>query len=164
MSRLEVPISHQALWSTGDVRLWADLDLLLKDNAGNWKKETFRVDTGSALTTFPAHLAKQLDLPFPPKASPGAVHVQTGLEIRSGYLRFQIDGMDQTEYVTPCLFLGDPDTPPAGQPATFPRKLLQPFGLLDQLRFTMDRDPVAGALDGELIVEKKQPTTPSSPP
>jgi hypothetical protein len=155
VSRLEVVISHKILWATGDVLLWADLDLLLKDNLGNWKKETFRVDTGSEITTMPAHLAKQLDLPLPQHVAPGAVHVQTGLEIRSGYLRFRIEGMDQTEYTAACLFLGGPDTPPTGQPATLPRKLLQPFGLLDHLRFTMDWNPVAGALYGQLIVERK---------
>jgi hypothetical protein len=89
MSRLAVPVTGKILWSTGDVRLRADLDFLLKDNAGGWKKETFRVDTGADLTTFPAHLAKQLDLPMPVRAAAGALHVQTGLDIRSGILRFQ---------------------------------------------------------------------------
>jgi hypothetical protein len=64
--------------------------------------------------------------------------------------------MDQTGYLTACLFLGDPNTPPMGGPATFPRRLLQPFGLLDQLRFTIDKDPTGvGALYGVLVVEKK---------
>jgi hypothetical protein len=156
MSRLAVPVTGKNLWSTGDVRLRADLDFLLKDNAGGWKKETFRVDTGTDLTTFPAHLTKQLDLPMPVRAAAGAVHVQTGLEIRSGILRFQIAGMDPTEYATPCLFLGDPDTPPRpGNPATFPGKLLQPFHLLDQLQFTLGKDPAVGSLYGELIAEKR---------
>ncbi len=64
--------------------------------------------------------------------------------------------MDPTEYVIACLFLGDPDAPPAQTPpATRPRKLLQPFQLLDWLRFTLDKDPAAGSLYGELIVEKR---------
>jgi hypothetical protein len=156
MSRLTVPVTGKLLWSTGDVRLRADLDLLLKDNAGGWKKETFRVDTGTDLTTFPAYLAKQLDLPMPARVAAGAVHVQTGLEIRSGILRFQVVGMDATEYATPCLFLGDPDTPPdPNLPATVPGKLLQPFHLLDQLRFTLGKDPATGSLYGELLVEKR---------
>ncbi len=76
--------------------------------------------------------------------------------IRSGVLRFRIEGMDQTEYVVPCLFLGDPDAPPAlTPPATRPRNLLQPFQLLDQLRFTLDKDPSAGLLHGEMVVEKR---------
>ena len=93
---------------------------------------------------------------MPQRISRGATHVQTGLEVRSGVLRFRIDGMDPTEYVIPCLFLGDPDVPPdPARPATWPRKLLQPFQLLDWLRFTLDKDPAAGLLYGELIVEKR---------
>jgi hypothetical protein len=152
---LAVPISHQTLWATGDVRLWADLVLLLKDSSGNWKKASFRADTGSEVTTMPAYRAKKLNLPFPKNAAPGAVHVQTGLEVRSGYLRFRIDGMDSTEYVTSCLFLGDPDTFPSGPRATLPRNLLQPFGLLDQLRFRVEHAPAAGTPYGELVIEKK---------
>jgi hypothetical protein len=157
LSRLEIPISHQTLWATGDVRLWADLDLVLKDQAGNWTPpESFRVDTAAEITTFPAYHAKRLGLPLPRAPHPGVAHGQTGLEIRSGYLRFQIVGMDQTEYVIATLFLGDPDLPPdPTQPATFPRKLLQPLALLDKLRFTADRDPAVGSLYGDLIVEKR---------
>jgi hypothetical protein len=155
MSGLLVPISRRILWSTGDVLRWVELWLDLKDKAGAWKQVQFRLDTASEMTTFPAFLAKQLNLPMPQKAEVGAVHIQTGLEVRSGYLRFQIVGLDQTEYITPCLFLGDPYLPPAGRPGSLPRKLLQPLALLDQLRFTMDRDPSTGTLDGELLIEKK---------
>jgi hypothetical protein len=155
MSRLVVPVSKRILWSTGDILRWVELTLLLKNNAGAWQRHRFRLDSASEMTTFPAYRAKQRDLPMPQQAVVGAVHTQTGLEIRSGFLRFQIVGMDQTEYVTPCLFLGDPNRPPAGQAAALPPKLLQPLGLLDQLRFTMDRDPSAGTLDGELLIEKK---------
>jgi hypothetical protein len=150
MSRLEVPIIGKMLWSTGDVALRADLELRLKDSSGTWKGHTFLVDTGSELTTMGAHEAKQLGLPMPLQVSPGAIHAQTGLPFRSGYLQFQIVGMDLTEYVTPCLFLGDPNIPPNLSPqATAPRRLL------DQLRFSMDRDPAAGAMYGSLVVEKK---------
>lgn len=157
MSRLEIPVTGKALWATGDLKLWADLDLDLKDSAGTWRRQNFRVDTGTEITTFPARDAKQLGLSMPQHPAVGAVHTQTGLPFRSGYLRFRIPGMDQTEYVSPCLFLGDPDTPPdPWQPAAVvPRKLLQPFGLLDQLRFLMDRDPASGTLYGSLFVEKK---------
>jgi hypothetical protein len=155
MSRVAIPISGQVLWSTGDVRLRADIELLLKNNSGHFASETFRVDTASEVTTFPAYHAKLLGLPMPAKASPGVTHVQTGLEIRSGLLRFRVAGMDQTEYVAPCLFLGDPALPPApGSPANFPRKLLQPFALLDYLRFEIDKTGTA-SLFGELIIEKK---------
>jgi hypothetical protein len=63
--------------------------------------------------------------------------------------------MDQTEYVIPCLFLGDPDQPPAGPQASFPRRLLQPLALLDDLRFVMEKDLSSTAIYGHLIVEKK---------
>src|SRR5262245_49198544 len=142
MSRLEIPVSYKTLWSTGDVRLWADIELLLRNSAGGFTPETFRVDSGTEITTFPAFDGRRLGLPMPVNPSPGATHTQTGLEIRSGYLRLRVVGMDQTEYVTPCLFLGDPAVlPDPGRPATFPRKLLQPLALLDQLRFTMEKDP-----------------------
>jgi hypothetical protein len=156
MSRLEILITGKVLWHTGDIRLWADIDLELKDGSGNWHRRTFRVDTASDLTTMGAHEAKQLGLPIPRNAAQGAVHQQTGLEIRSGVLRFRIDGLDPTEYATACLFLGDPDTPPdPSRPATLPRKLLQPFGLLERLRFTLDKDPASGTMYGTLAVEKK---------
>jgi hypothetical protein len=112
MSRLEVPIKGRTLFATGDVLLWIELDLLLKDAVGSWQAQPFRLDTGAEMTTMSAFEAKQLGLPMPRHATRGAVHVQTGLTFRSGYLRFQIVGMDQTEYVVPCLFLGDPDAPP----------------------------------------------------
>lgn len=155
MSRLAVALSGKMLWSTGDLRLWAEMDVLLKDSAGNWLPESFRVDTATDVTTFPAFRAKQLTLPLPQRSSTGAIHAQTGLAIRSGLLRFRIRGMDLTEYSVACLFLGDPDTPPSGNPATFPRKLLQPLALLDHLRFQFDKDATVGAPYGEMIIEKK---------
>ena len=82
---------------------------------------------------------------MPQQVSLGATHVQTGLEVRSGVLRFTICGMDQTEHVIACLFRGDPNVPPASaQSATFPRSLLQPFQLLDRHRFKLDKDPLVG--------------------
>ncbi|HYT88802.1 MAG TPA: hypothetical protein VEL76_08850 [Gemmataceae bacterium] len=154
MSRLVIAVTGQVLWNTGDVRLWIELDLLLKDNAGGWKKHTFRLDSGTDLTTFPANLAKQLNLPLPSSAA-SVRHKQTGLEIRSGLLRFQIAGMDATEYVVACLFLGDPDVPTSGKAANVPRKLLQPLALLDRLRFQFDKNATLGAPHGEMIIEKK---------
>ncbi len=156
MSRLEIPISGRTLYATGDVLLSIELDFLLKDTSGSWQDQPFLVDTGAEMTTMGAYEAKQLGLPMPQHVSPGAVHNQTGLPFRSGYLRFQIVGMDQTVYVVPSLFLGDPDAPPdPARPATWPRKLLQPFQLLDWLRFTLDKDPATGSLYGELVVEKR---------
>jgi hypothetical protein len=155
MSRLAIAISGKILWATGDVRLWVELDLDLKDNAGNSKSQSFRVDSATDVSTFPAFQAKLGNLPFPRNAALGAVHNQTGLEIRSGYLRFRVVGMDQTEYALPCLFLGDPDTPPTGNPAAFPRALLQPLALLDWFRVAFDKDATVGAPHGEMILEKK---------
>jgi hypothetical protein len=158
MSRLEVPVVGKTLWHTGDILLRVDLDLFLKDSAGKWPPERFLVDSGTEITTMSAYDAKRLGLAMPQNVARGAVHRQTGLEIRSGFLRFRVAGMDQTEYAVACFFLGDPDTPPApGQPATFPRKLLQPLGLLGQLRFTLDRDAAVSAPYGTLTVEKKTP-------
>jgi hypothetical protein len=155
MSRLEVPVVGQILFSTGDVKLRIEIDLLLRNAAGGWHQDTFRVDSATEITTFPACDAKHYPLPIPQSATAGAAHAQTGLAVRSGFLRFRIHGMDQTEYAVPTLFLGDPDTPPdARQPATFPRKLLQPLALLDWLRFTAEKNPVRGNLYGELVVEK----------
>jgi hypothetical protein len=155
LSRLEVPVRAKVLWTTGDIKLWADLDVRLRDSGGAWHDETFRIDTATDFTTMSAYDAKQLGLPIPVGAVAGVTHAQTGLEVRSGYIRFQITGMDATEYVTPCFFLGDPDNPPVGPPGKFPRSLLQPLALLDRLRFMMEYDPLGGALYGLLVVESK---------
>jgi hypothetical protein len=155
MSRLAIPVSGKTLWATGDVRLWVALNLLVKDDSGAWQQETFRVDTATEITTFPAYLARQLNLPIPIKAASGATHTQTGLEIRSGLLHFRIDGMDATEYAVACFFLGDPQSFPAGNPATLPRKLLQPLALLDRLHFLFDKNATVAAPHREMIIEKK---------
>ncbi len=55
MSRLQQPLDYQILWSTGDLILRAELDLLLKDSQGNWHSKIFRVDSASDMTTMPAH-------------------------------------------------------------------------------------------------------------
>jgi hypothetical protein len=44
-----------------------------------------------------------------------------------------------------------------GPAATLPRRLLQPLGLLGQLRFTLDRDATASAPYGTLTIAKKTP-------
>jgi hypothetical protein len=154
MSKLVIPVTGQFLWHTGDRRLWTDTELHLKDGSGNWHRQIFRVDTATDLTTMGAHEAKQLGLPMPARPAVGAVHNQTGLEIRSGYLRFRIDGMGTAEYAITCLFLGDPDTPPAAsRQAPAPRNLLQPYQLVDWLRFVIEKDAVLGWPFGELVIE-----------
>jgi hypothetical protein len=168
MSRLQQPLDHQILWSTGDLLLRAELDLLLKDNQGNWHARIFRVDSASDMTTMPAHDARQLGLAMPahdarqlglaiPVNAAPLKHEQTGLEVRSGYLRCQVVGMDQSEYAFPCFFLGDPGLPPdpKSPPAVLPRCLLGLSGVIDKLRIAFDGDPAPGAPHGCLIVEKK---------
>jgi hypothetical protein len=153
-------LKGKILWATGDLLIWAVLDLELKDSSGRWSRETFRVDSASDMTTMPAFAAKLFGLPIPRSAAPGAVHTQTGLEIRSGYLRARVVGMDQTEYAFPCLFLGDPDTPPSpnAPAAAVPRNLLGLAGVVNQLRITFDGDPVPPhAQYGTMTVEKKTP-------
>src|SRR5262245_7874102 len=117
MSRLESPIKRDILYATGDILLRAELVLLLKDNSGNWQPETFRVDTGSDICSMPAWYAKSLNLPIPQQAVTATLTTPMGqvqVAVRSGYLRFKVDGMDQTEYAVPCQFLGDlaPIAPP----------------------------------------------------
>jgi hypothetical protein len=156
MSRVVIPITGKVLWATGDIRLWIDIELDLKNSAGNWRRATFRLDTATDLTTMGAFEATQRSLSVPPTAASAAVHQETGLEIHSGYLCFQIVSFDQAEYVTSCLFLGDPNTPLAGQqPSSLPRKHLQPLALVDRLRFTFDKDPATGSPYGDVTIEKK---------
>jgi hypothetical protein len=155
MSRVAIPVEARFLFATGDLLLRAEVDLILKTSSGAWVQERFLVDTGSEMTTFPAALAKTLDLPMPAKAAAGAIHAQTGLEIRSGVLRFQVAGTDQTEYVVGCLFLGDPDAPAVTPAANRPRKLLQPLGLIRRLRFTLEDNQAAGVPYGEMVIEKR---------
>jgi hypothetical protein len=155
MSRLVIPVSHRTLWATADEKLWNEIQLLLRDGTGNWQRERFRVDNGTEISTFPAWDAKRLGLVVPPR--PAAVrHEQTGLEVRSGMLRFRIVGMDLTEYAVPCLFLGDPNVRPGpnAPAATVAHNLLQPLALLRNLRFTMEKDPTGRNTYGQLVVEK----------
>jgi hypothetical protein len=159
VSRLALPLKYQTLWNTGDIILRGELDLLLKDSAGNWPQQTFRVDSASDMTTFPAFRAKQLGLPIPKNPAP-LTHEQTGLEVRSGYLRCQVVGLGSTEYIFPCFFLGDPDTPPAPAtpPARVPRNLLGLSGVIDKMRISFDGKAVPPhAPYGHVIVETITP-------
>jgi hypothetical protein len=157
MSRLAIPVSHRALYATGDTLLWVDVTLLLRDGAGNFVNRDFKVDSATQITTFPAHDARHLGLYLQPRPAP-IRHEQTGLEVRSGQLAFRVKGMDQTLYAVPCFFLGDPDTPPPpGTPrGQLPQNLLQPLHLLDVLKFSTEKDPASsGAPHGELVIEKR---------
>ena len=128
MSRLQVPLSSTVLWYTGELALRAYLDLLLRDAAGNWHKETFRVDSGTDVTSLSAAKAKALGLPMPQQGMTVPVTTTTGMApvvVRPGFLRLRVVGMDPVEHVIPCHFLGDPDAPPppGTVAATFPRSV-----------------------------------------
>jgi len=156
MSRLEIPLLHRTLWATGDVLVRAELLLLLKTNKGTWEPVRFRADSGAEITTMPAWEARVSDLPMPQRVSPGVRHEQTGLEVRSGLIRAQVVGMDATEYVFPCFFVGDPYTPLSSYPAiTAPHSLLGLAGVVDKLLLAFNGTPVSPrALYGHLIIEK----------
>jgi hypothetical protein len=147
MSRLEVPLAFRRLSSTGDVLVRAELDLAIKTNRGAWEIVPFVVDPGTEMTTMSAAAAKKRDLPIPKRPVPGVtLH---GLEIRSGLLRARIVGMDATEYLFPCFFLGDPNIPLAK-----PRNLLGLSGVINQVRFTFDGTSSPIAPCGVLVVKK----------
>jgi hypothetical protein len=143
--------------ATGDILVRGEIRLLLKDRRGIWKPVAFLADSGTEMTTMPAAQARQLDVPFPAAPIPGLVHNQTGLPIRAGSIRVRVAGMDATEYVFPCYFLGDPHSviPMFSQPGQTPRDSLGVTGVIDKLRICLDGDPCSGAPYGYLIVEKK---------
>jgi hypothetical protein len=147
MSRLEVPLIPKVLQTTGDVLLHAELALEIKTNQGAWKRLTFLVDSGTEMTTMEAAEARMRDLPIPRKPVPGLTF--KGQEVRSGLLRARVVGMDPTEYVFPCYFLGDPDL---SQPVQA-RNLLGLSGVVNQLRLCFDGRPSTGAQWGILVVE-----------
>jgi hypothetical protein len=147
MARLEVPLVYRILHTTGDDVLHAELDLEVKTNQGTWEEATFRVDPGTEMTTMLASTARDLDLPIPKRPVRGlALHSQ---EVRRGLLRARIPGLDATEYVFPCYFLGDPNAPVAD-----PKNLLGLTGVIDKIRLTFDGTPSGAARYGLLIVEK----------
>jgi hypothetical protein len=136
------------------------VDLHLKDKAGNWQQQEFRVDSGSDISSMPAWRAKAIGLPIPQAGILLPVNTAYGqvmMMVRSGLLRMKVEGMDQTEYVIPCHFRGDPNTPPdpSVSAAMLPRNLLGLSGVVDKLRITTDGKPVSAAAPyGLLIIEK----------
>ncbi len=144
------------MWATGDILLRAEINLELRTAKQTWEAALFLADSGTEMTTMPAAEAKRLGVPFPGAAVRGLVHHQTGLPIRSGLLRLRVMGMDATEYIIPCYFLGDPDAaaPPLTQRQS-PRSLLGLTGVIDKLRLSFDGDPAPGAPHGSLVIEKK---------
>src|ERR1700679_1005980 len=114
MSRLEVPLGYRKLRATGDTVLWADLVLSLKTKGGAGEEIPFRVDSATEMTTMLAVDAGKLDLPIP--KTPVSGLALYGQEVRPGLLRARIVGMDPTEFVFPCYFIGDPNALPPAQP------------------------------------------------
>lgn len=127
--------------------LHAILDMELKTNQGTWVIVQFRVDPGTEMTTMPAQVAMDLDLPIPKRPVRGLSF--RGEEVRRGLLKARIPGLDATEYVFPCYFLGDPYVPLAD-----PRNLLGLTGVIDQVRLIFDGTRSISAPDGILVVEK----------
>jgi hypothetical protein len=148
MTRLELPLQQRTLRATGDTVLWGELVLSLRTNRGAWESVPFRVDSGTEMTTMPAYDAKSLDLPIPSK--PVSRLVLSGREVRAGLLRARVVGMDTTEFVFPCYFLGDPDVPLLGA-----RNLLGLSGVINQIRLSFDGAYSLVAPSGVLVVEKK---------
>ena len=149
MSRLEVPLKYRTLRVTGDTVLWARLMLSLKTNQGAWKDIPFRVDPGTEMTTMPAFEARKLDLAIP--KHPVSRLVLHGQEVRSGLLRARVVGMDLTEFIFPCYFVGDPNIPPPAQAWN----LLGLTGVINQIRLCFDGTTSALAPWGILVVEKR---------
>jgi hypothetical protein len=150
MARVEIPLLHRTLTTTGDKVLHAELDLELRNNQNAWKRVTFVFDSGTEMTTMPAAKARSLDLPMPRRPVRGLRF--RGQEARAGLLRARVVGLDRTECHFPCYFLGDPDVPP-----TDPKNLLGMTGAINQIRLILDGTYTQAAPYGRLIVETYQP-------
>jgi hypothetical protein len=148
MSRVELPLIARKLKTTGDDVVRAELELELKTDHGTWVMLRFRVDPGTEMTTMMAADARKWDLPIPRRAIPGLA--LQGLAVRSGLLRARIVGMDATEYVFPCFFLGDPNVTVKDS-----MNLLGLTGVINQIRLTFDGPTSLQAPQGILIVEKR---------
>ena len=138
---------HPGSCATGDVVVHAELIVAIKTDRGTWEPFPFLIDSGTEMTTMPAAEAKHQSLPMPKQ--PVSRLTFQGLEVRSGLLRAQIPGMDATEYVFPCHFVGDPDARP-----TRARNLLGLSGVINQIRISFDGTPSPAAPSGVLVVEK----------
>ncbi len=125
----------------------AELVLAIKTVNGVWDQFPFLIDSGTEMTTMPAAEARRQNLPIPRKPVSGLT--LQGLEVRSGVLRAQIPGMEGTEYVFPCYFVGDPNTS-----SVRTRNLLGLSGVINQIRLIFDGTSSPVAHSGVLVVEK----------
>jgi hypothetical protein len=155
MSRLERPLLARTIALTGDTALRAELTLRIKTNAQVWEPVNFLVDPGTEMTTMPAARAKQLRIPFPQRPVPQLGITGKIAEVRAGVIRTRVDGMNSTEYVFPCYFVGDPDAPfDINRPPSFPRSLLGLSGVVDKIRILFDGAATATAPHGLMVIEK----------
>ena len=155
MSRLERPLLAKTIALTGDLALRAELTLRIKTNSQSWEPVNFLVDPGTEMSTLPAARAKQLGIPFPQKPVPRLGITGKSAEVRAGLIRARVDGMDPTEYIFPCYFIGDPDAPfDPNPPPRFPRSLLGLSGVVDKIRILFDGTPTATAPHGLMVIEK----------
>jgi hypothetical protein len=155
MSRLERPLLAKTIALTGDIALRAELTLRIKANSQSWEPVIFLVDPGTEMTTLPAARAKQLGIALPQKPVPRLGITGKSAEVRAGFIRARVDGMDPTEYVFPCYFVGDPDAPfDPSRPPRFPRSLLGLSGVVDKIRILFDETPTATASHGLMVIEK----------
>jgi hypothetical protein len=154
MTRLEVPLISKKVWATGDILLRAELDLLIRGDNGRWSPETFRVDSGTEVTSMAAARAKALDLPMP--RNPIFLDINgVKREVRMGLIRARVVGMDGTEHVFPCYFLGSPNaTPGPALSQIVARNLLGLTGVVNQLRIGFDGRRAPSARHGVVVVEK----------
>jgi hypothetical protein len=98
--------------------------------------------------------AKALDLPMP--RNPIFLNINgVKREVRPGLIRAQVVGMDGTEHVFPCYFLGSPNTTPdPNQPPVVAPNLLGLTGVVRKLRILFDGTPSPSAGHGVMVVEK----------
>jgi hypothetical protein len=154
MPRLEIPLLSKKVWATGEVLIRAEIELLIRDGGGVLRPETFRVDSGTEMTSMAAARARVLNLPMPQH------HVVLEIngfkhEVRAGLIRAQVAGIDGAELVFPCYFLGSPNSALGPSPLPiFARNLLGLTGVVDKLRIHFDGTPSPSARHGYLVVEK----------
>jgi hypothetical protein len=155
-----VPLHGRILWHTGEVVLRAHLELLLKDAAGGWHQESFRVDSGTDMTSLSAARAKILGLPMPAQGLTVPITTSTGtalVVLRAGWLRVRVVGLDPVEHLLPCHFIGDPDAAaaPGAIRTAFPGSLLGLTSVVNQFSLSFHGDPTPGAPHGNLVIERR---------
>jgi len=157
---LKVPLLARRLERTGDLLLRAEVVLFAIDAGQSWRLLTFRVDSATEVTSMPAALARELNLPLPQHPVPGLVVVGTTgevvREVRNGFLRVRLLGLEEREFVFPCYLLGAPDAPEGERTAKLPRNLLGLTGVVNHVRILLDGEAEKDALHGVMTLEMKR--------